>query len=96
MKNLLHPSFLLGIFSMLLLFVGIITEANGFRAGDYILITSVALGGIHWIWSIINVIRRDDLKPFQKRFWLIAVVAAPAIGGLIFYIMHQERNKLTT
>jgi hypothetical protein len=42
------------------------------------------------------VINKNDLKPFQKRFWLIAVIAAPAIGGLLFYIMHQKAGRIIT
>ena len=96
MKNMKHPSFLIGLFSILLLIVGVIAKNTGARGGDYIIIAAVIFGGIHWIWSIIDVATRSDMKPFQKRFWLIAVVAAPAIGGMLFYIMHQDRNKLVT
>jgi hypothetical protein len=96
MKNLTHPAFLLGIFSSLLLLIGIVLKANGFGSGDIVIIISVILAGIFWIWSIIDVINKNDLKPFQKRFWLIAVIAAPAIGGLLFYIMHQKAGRIIT
>ncbi len=96
MKNTKHPSFIIGVVSILLFIVGAAVKAYGYRFADYIVIFSVVLGGIHWIWSIIDVATRSDMKPFQKRFWLIAVVAAPAIGGMIFYIMHQRANRLTT
>lgn len=96
MKNMKHPNFILGILSIVLVIIGAVVKADSYRAGDYIIISAVVLGGIHWIWGIIDVVGRSDLKPFQKRFWLIAVVAAPAIGGLIFYVMHQRRDRLTT
>jgi len=96
MNNLKHPSFLVGIFSIILLFVGIGLKANAYSSGDYVIIASVIFGGIHWIWSIVDVTRRDDLKPFQKRFWLIAVIAAPVIGGMLFYAMHQRSGKIIT
>jgi hypothetical protein len=96
MKNMKHPNFILGIASMIILIIGIGFKAGGYRSGDYIIIGSVVMGAVHWIWGVIDVIARKDMKPFQKRFWLIAVIAAPAIGGLIFYIMHQTRNRLTT
>ncbi|HEX2532717.1 MAG TPA: PLDc N-terminal domain-containing protein [Chitinophagaceae bacterium] len=96
MKNLKHPNFILGIFSILLVIIGVGVKAYGYHAGDWMVIAAVVLGGIHWIWGVIDVIARHDMKPFQKRFWLIAVIAAPAIGGLLFYIMHQRPNKLTT
>jgi hypothetical protein len=76
--------------------IGIGFKANGYRFGDYILIGSTVLAAIHWIWAIIDVSRRDDMKLFQKRFWLISVIAVPALGSLLFYIMHQTRNKIIT
>ena len=96
MKNMLHPSFLLAIVSIVLLFVGIILKVNANENGDIVMIIAAILGGIHWIWSIVDVSSRGDLKPFQKRFWLIAVVAAPALGGMLFYIMHQKAGRIIT
>jgi uncharacterized membrane protein HdeD (DUF308 family) len=96
MKNMRHPNFILAVISLIMLMIGVSFKVNGYKSGDYIIIVSVVMGAIHWIWGVIDVIGRKDMKPFQKRFWLIAVIAAPAIGGLIFYIMHQERNRLTT
>lgn len=96
MKNLRHPSFIIAIISIIVLIIGIGLRANGYPAGDYIVLASIALGAIHWIWSVANVINRDDLKPWQKRFWLIAVIACPVLGGMIFYILHQTPNRLTT
>ena len=96
MKNMKHPNFILGIVSIILVIVGTVIKADSSRVGDYVIIGAVVLGAIHWIWGIIDVVGRTDLKPFQKRFWLIAVIAAPAIGALVFYVMHQTRNRLTT
>ncbi len=96
MKNLKHPSFIIGIVSTILLFLGIGFKGSGYRSGDYIIIFSVVLGAVHWIWSIVDVAGRSDMKPFQKRFWLIVVIAAPVAGGLIFYALHQRRNRITT
>lgn len=96
MKNLKHPSFILGIVSIIVLLIGVAMKAYGYGSSDYVIIAGVVLGGIHWIWSIVDVATRTDMKPFQKRFWLIAVIAAPALGGLIFYTMHQKAGKITT
>jgi hypothetical protein len=96
MKNLTHPAFILGLISIILLLIGIVLKANGFSSGDVIIIISIFLAGIFWIWSIIDVINKNDLKPFQKRFWLIVVIAAPAIGGMLFYIMHQKAGRIIT
>ena len=96
MKNLTHPAFILGVISIILLLIGIVIKANGFSAGDIVIMISVLLAGIFWIWSIVDVINKNDLKPFQKRFWLIAVIAAPAVGGMHFYIMHQKAGRIIT
>lgn len=96
MKNMRHPNFLLGIFTLVLALFGVGLKANNYLSGDYVLIIAAALAGIHYIWSIIDLVSRNDLKPFQKRFWMIAIVAVPALGSMLFYILHQERNKLTT
>jgi hypothetical protein len=96
MNNLKHPNFILGVVSVILFLAGIIVKANAINFGTYIVYFAVLLGGVHWIWSIVDVISRTDMKPFQKRFWLIAVVAAPYIGSMLFYIMHQQAGKIVT
>ena len=96
MKNLKHPNFILSIISAIVLFFGIGFMANGYQAGEYVLIAGTLLAGIHWIWAIVDVISRDDMRPFQKRFWLIAVVAVPVFGAMVFYGLHQERDKIVT
>ena len=96
MKNLRHPNFILAIVSAIFLFAGIIMRANGYRGGDYVLVAGTLLAGIHWIWAIVDVINRTDMKPYQKRFWLIAVVAVPVFGAMVFYGLHQEKDKIVT
>jgi hypothetical protein len=97
MKNLKHPSFILAIISIVVLFIGIGVRANGDnRTGDVFIISSVVLGFAHWVWTIFDVANRTDLKPFQKRFWTIAVVACPVLGGMLFYALHQTKNKIVT
>ncbi|MFL5740343.1 MAG: PLDc N-terminal domain-containing protein [Flavisolibacter sp.] len=96
MKNLRHPNFILAIVSAIVLLFGIGMRGNGYQAGDYVLGAGALLAGIHWIWAIIDVIGRSDMKPFQKRFWLIVVIAVPVFGGMVFYGLHQEGGKITT
>lgn len=96
MKNLRHPNFILAIVSTIVLFLGIGFQANGYAAGKYILLAGTMLAGIHWVWAIIDVIRRNDMRPFQKRFWLIIVIAVPVFGGMVFYGLHNERGKIVT
>jgi len=96
MKNTKHPAFIIGLVSLLTFMIGAGVKSAGHRLGDWIIIAGVVLGAIHWIWSIIDLSGRQDMKPFQKRFWLIIVVAVPMLGAMIFYIMHQKANRLTT
>ena len=96
MKNLKHPNFILSLVSAILLFLGIGFRANGYASGDYILVAGTVLAGIHWIWAIVDVINRHDMRPYQKRFWLIIVVAVPVFGAMVFYGLHQERDKIIT
>lgn len=97
MKNMKHPSFILAVLSIIVLFLGIGLRVNGYqKTGDIVIIVSVVMGAIHWIWSIIDVNSRDDLKPQQKKFWRIAVIACPVLGAMLFYTMHQRANKIVT
>lgn len=96
MKNLRHPNFILAIISTIVLFLGIGFRANGDEAGDYILIAGTLLAGIHWIWAIVDVINRHDMRPYQKRFWLIVVITVPVFGAMVFYGLHNERDKIVT
>jgi hypothetical protein len=96
MKNLRHPNFILSIISAIVLFMGIGFKANGYPAGDFILMAGTILAGIHWIWAIIDVINRHDMRAYQKRFWLIIVVAVPVFGAMVFYGLHQESGKIVT
>ena len=91
-----HPNFILGILSIFIVIFGVALKSYGYRASDYIIIGAIIMGGIHWIWGIIDVNGTHDMKPEQKKFWRIAVIAAPAIGALLYYAMHQTKNKLTT
>jgi hypothetical protein len=96
MKNLRHPNFILAIISGIILLTGIILRANGYQGGDYVIGAGALLAGIHWIWAIVDVINRTDMKPFQKRFWLIVVIAVPVFGAMVFYGLHQESGKIVT
>jgi hypothetical protein len=97
MKHLRHPNFILAIVSALVLFLGIGMRANGYQEGDYVIAGGALLAGIHWIWAIIDVIgSKDDMKAFQKRFWMIVVIAVPVFGAMVFYGLHQEKGKIVT
>ncbi len=88
------PAFITFIVGALLVFTGIGMKANSAASGNIVLYIGFALMGIFWVWSVIKVVTAPDMKPFQKRFWLIAVVAVPVLGGLVFHIMHRTPGKI--
>jgi hypothetical protein len=96
MKNYKRPALITFIIGALLVFVGIGMKSYGAASGDIILYIGFALMGIFWIWSVVNVISAPDMKPFQKRFWLIAVIAVPVLGGLVFHFMHRLPGKIVS
>lgn len=96
MKNLRHPNFILAIISGIVLLFGVGMRSNGYTSGDYVIGIGSVLAGIHWIWAVIDVIGRHDMRPYQKRFWLIVVITVPVFGGMVFYGLHNEKDKIVT
>jgi hypothetical protein len=96
MKNVRRPSLIFGLIVTAVFFIGFFMFASETRNGEYVLYAGLVLGAIYWIWSIIEVTGADDLKKYQKTFWLIIVVAVPFFGAFIYNIMHQSRNKIAT
>jgi len=91
MRNVKHPNFILGIISLLLIFIGVGMRANGYDSGDYVLIFSFLLAGINWIWSIIDVFKdfRVNSSSENRLLWIILVIVLPVIGGMFYYAMSK-------
>jgi hypothetical protein len=91
MKNTRHPNFILGLISFVLLLFGIGMRANGYQGGDYVLGASILLGGIHWIWSIIDVFKDYKVNSASENriIWVILVIIVPPVGGLLYYAMSK-------
>jgi hypothetical protein len=94
MRGTSHPNFILGVISFIVLFFGIGLRANGYREGDYVIIASVVMGAIHWIWGIIDVFSHQTAASQSKKFWIILVIAIPAVGSFCYYIMGSKTVKL--
>ena len=94
MKNMRKPSLISGIIITAVFFLGFFLLASENQYGNYVLFGGLALGVIYWIWSVIEVAGANDLKKYQKTFWLIIVVAVPFFGAFLFNILHQSRNKI--
>jgi hypothetical protein len=91
MKNIRHPNFILGLISFIIFFTGIGMRANGLEGGNYVLGASLLLGGIHWIWSIIDVFTdfRVNSGSENRIIWIILVIILPPIGGMLYYTMSK-------
>jgi hypothetical protein len=91
MQNKRHPNFILGIVAYVFLFIGIGLRANGYQAGDYVIGFSALLGAIHWIWSIIDVLKnyRVNSASENRIIWVILVIIIPPVGGLLYYAMSK-------
>jgi len=96
MRNTRRAHFITFLIGTLLIFIGIGTTSYGNRIGDYLIYIGFGLYGIFWIWSIFILVNAPDLKPFQKRFWLIAMVTVPVLAGLLFHFLHNKPGKITT
>ncbi len=95
MANIRHPNFILGVIAVILLIVsiGFRTSRNN-QIADILTIGAFALMLISWIWSIFEVQTTDTLKGSQRKFWSIATIAIPFIGGMLYHMMHSKRNTI--
>lgn len=88
-KQTWHPNFILGLISVLMLFIGVGVYRSGSSTGFWLWVAAAALGGIHWIWGIIDVFRNQSIRSQSRVLWGILVVAIPAVGSLFYYMMSK-------
>jgi len=96
MLNLRKPAFIFNIVGLILFFVGLYLLTEREQTGITLMYIGVGMAAIYWIWSIVDVLSTHDLKPFQKKFWLIIVLLVPAFGGAFYHLMHQRSKKIVT
>ena len=96
MLNLRKPAFIFNIIGLIVFFVGLYMLTQNPKTGSYLMYIGLGMAVIYWIWSVIDVLSSHDLKPFQKKFWLIIVLIIPAFGGSLFHLMHQRGRKIVT
>ena len=89
-ENMRHPNFVMGVVSFVLLILGVVMKGNGYRGGDYVIIASVVIGFIHWIWSIIDVAKNHHLDERSRPFWVTMVVIIPPLAGMFYYMMKTK------
>ncbi|MBC7829210.1 MAG: PLDc N-terminal domain-containing protein [Chitinophagaceae bacterium] len=98
MKNLKKPSFIIGLISLVVCSIALLLMANDYPNGMWVMYAGLAMGIIYWIWTIIEVSTagNDELKKYQKSFWLILVICIPVFGSLLYHFAHQRRRKIAT
>jgi hypothetical protein len=95
MGNIKHPNFLLGLVAILMHAVSIALRTNrSHEAAGFLMIGGFVLMLVSWVWSIVEVQTTDTLQGSQRKFWRIAVVAIPFVGGMFYHIMHSKRNTI--
>jgi hypothetical protein len=96
MLNLRKPAFIFNMIGLVLFFIGLYMLTEDSKTGTTLMYVGLGMAVIYWIWSVIDVLGAEDLKPFQKKFWLIIVLIVPAFGGALYHLMHQQSNKIVT
>lgn len=98
MRSIRKPSFIFGICSHIVFIIALFLMANGYPYATWVMYAGLAMGAIYWILTIIEVSSagQDELKKYQKSFWLILVVAIPMFGALLYHFLHQRKRKIAT
>lgn len=96
MLNFRKPALIFNITGVLIFLIGLFMQQKQSYGGETLMYIGLSMGVIYWFWAIIDVVKADDLKPDQKKFWLIIVITVPVLGGTLYHIMHQSRNKIVT
>ncbi|RYF81106.1 MAG: hypothetical protein EON98_12775 [Chitinophagaceae bacterium] len=91
-RNMTHPNFFIGLISYLLLLTGVVVIANERETGKIVILTSILLGAIHWVGSMISVWEDGKLKTDETKryFWLSLVIMIPPIAGMLYYMTEKR------
>ena len=96
MLNLRKPAFIFNLVGVLIFIIGLFMQQKQNYGATTLIYIGLSMAIIYWFWSIVDVVTAEDLKPYQKKFWLIIVIVVPALGGSLFHVMHQSRGKIVT
>lgn len=95
MANVRHPLFITAIIAVLLHIAALaLRTSRNNEAADYLTLAGAALMVVCWVWAIFVVANTDTLEGSQKKFWLIAVIAIPFVGGILYLLLHSKRNTI--
>ena len=95
-RNIKHPNFIIGLISYLLLMTGVVLNAYGSDVGNWVILLSLLLGGLHWAGTIIDVSTDGRLKNDQltRTFWIGVIIMVPPLAGMIYYMADRKRISL--
>jgi uncharacterized membrane protein len=98
MKHLKKPSIIFGIISHIVFVIALFLMANNYPYSIWVMYAGLAMGGVYWILTVIEVANAgtDELKKYQKSFWLILVICIPMFGALLYHSTHQRKRKIAT
>ena len=87
-----HPAFIIGAASYLVLLIGVVLKGNTIHWAYYVILSAFILGGIHWVWSIVDVFTNEDLKGTPSRpLWILVVIILAPLGGMLYYALKRKR-----
>jgi len=93
-SNTRHPSFIIGALSFVLFLFGIGLRVNSYTAGDYVILSGILCGAIHWVWSVVDVFHNRLLLGESRIFWIVIVLLIPPLGGMLYYLMRRKNVQL--
>lgn len=89
-----HPNLILGLVTFLTLILSVGFRANRMNAvGDVLFIATLVLGFVHWIWSVVDVLkhyRTNKATEDRTIIWAIIVIIVPPLGGILFYLFNRN------
>ena len=49
---------------------------------------------VFWIWSLVDVLKRDFKGENDKLVWVLVIVLAGVIGAIIYYFVGRAQGKI--
>lgn len=94
-RNLVHPNFILGLFSQLLFFGAGMLIGSNIEWGKILAIVAVMLAAVHWIWGMVDAWRDPGLKNKEvgNHFWFSLILLIPPLAGLMYYMILDKRIR---
>lgn len=90
-SNMKQPVFILGVTGYILLLAGVALLGEYRDFGRLFIFTSLVTMGIHWMLSIIHVIRNNSFgNEVSRYFWLALIIMVPPLAGMIYFMVDDR------